>query len=276
MKVECKVCMHHCQLEEGQFGRCHARWNVDGQVVAANYGKITSLALDPIEKKPLYRFYPGSKILSVGSYGCNLACSFCQNHSISMAKEEETDTIILTPEELAGKAFEMKEYGNIGVAFTYNEPLIGYEFVMDTAKILRKRKLKTVVVTNGSATKEVAKELLPHVDALNIDLKGFTREYYESIGGDLETVKDFITLAMKQCHVELTTLIIPGENDSIEEIRRLSQWVASLNKQIPLHLTRFFPRWKMTDRDATEVRKVFELASIAREYLEYVYEGNCY
>lgn len=153
MKTECKVCMHHCRLEEGQLGRCHARRNVKGSVVSENYGKITSLALDPIEKKPLYRFYPGSKILSVGSYGCNLTCSFCQNHSISMVREEETDIITLTPQELANKALELKKYGNIGIAFTYNEPLIGYEYVIDTAMLLRERDMKTVVVTNGSVTK---------------------------------------------------------------------------------------------------------------------------
>ncbi|HEX3077517.1 MAG TPA: AmmeMemoRadiSam system radical SAM enzyme [Lachnospiraceae bacterium] len=276
MKAECKVCMHHCRLEEGQLGRCHARRNVEGSIVAANYGKVTSLALDPIEKKPLYRFYPGSKILSVGSYGCNLTCSFCQNHSISMVKEEETDSIIMTPEELANKALELMEYGNIGVAFTYNEPLIGYEYVIDTAKLLREHDMKTVVVTNGSTTEEIEKELLPYVDALNIDLKGFTEEYYRKIGGDLETVKRFIALAAKECHVELTTLIVPGENDSVQEIRQLSQWVASIDDQIPLHITRFFPRWKMTDRNATEVNKIVELTNIAREYLKYVYEGNCF
>ncbi|BCN31846.1 AmmeMemoRadiSam system radical SAM enzyme [Anaeromicropila herbilytica] len=275
MNAECKVCMHRCNLEEGQYGRCRARRNVGGEVVASNYGKITSLALDPIEKKPLYRFYPGSKILSVGSYGCNLTCSFCQNYSISMVREEETDTITLTPEELADKASKLREHGNIGVAFTYNEPLIGYEYVIDTATILRERDMKTVVVTNGSVTKEVAKELLPYVDALNIDLKGFTKEYYKQIGGDLETVKNFIALAAKECHVELTTLVIPDENDSVEEMRQLSQWVASVDEQIPLHVTRFFPRWKMTDRNATEVNKIYELGEVARESLKYVYEGNC-
>lgn len=275
MKTECKVCMHHCSLEEGQLGRCHARRNVGGTVVASNYGKVTSLALDPIEKKPLYRFYPGSKILSVGSYGCNLTCSFCQNHSISMVKEEETDTMTMTPEELAEKALELREYGNIGVAFTYNEPLIGYEYVIDTAKLLRARDMKTVVVTNGSVTEEIGEELLSYVDALNIDLKGFTEAYYKKIGGHLETVKKFIALAAKKCHVELTTLIVPGENDSEDEMRELAQWVATIDAQIPLHITRFFPRWKMTDRNATDVRTIFELSSIAREYLNYVYEGNC-
>lgn len=274
MKTECKVCMHHCRLEEDQLGRCHARRNVKGSVVSENYGKITSLALDPIEKKPLYRFYPGSKILSVGSYGCNLTCSFCQNHSISMVREEETDIITLTPKELVDKALELKKYGNIGIAFTYNEPLIGYEYVIDTAMLLRERDMKTVVVTNGSVTKEIAEELLPYVDALNIDLKGFTKEYYKKIGGDLETVKNFIELAAKKCHIELTTLIIPNENDSIDEIRQLSRWIASIDDNIPLHVTRFFPRWKMTDRDATDVNKIFELTSIARESLKYVYEGN--
>lgn len=275
MEQVCQVCMHHCKLEEGQTGRCHGRKNQKGKIISGNYGKITSIALDPIEKKPLYHFYPGSKILSVGSYGCNLICPFCQNHSISMVKEEETESYILTPKELADKAFELKDRGNIGVAFTYNEPLIGYEFVCDTGKLLREEGLKTVVVTNGSVTKETAKEILPFIDAFNIDLKGFTSSYYKKLGGELEIVKSFIGMAAKCCHVELTTLIVPGENDSVEEMRELAEWVASVDDFIPLHISRFFPRWKMSDQEATEVNKVYKLADVARNYLQYVYEGNC-
>lgn len=274
MKIECKVCMHHCKLEDGQLGVCHARMNKNGIIIDSNYGKITSIALDPIEKKPLYHFYPGSKILSVGSYGCNLNCSFCQNYSISMA-DDTVETIPVTPVELADKAYELRAEGNIGIAFTYNEPLIGYEFVVDTSKEIRQRGMKSVVVTNGAVTEQAAIEILPYVDALNIDLKGFTEEFYHKLRGDLELVKSFIRLAANQCHIELTTLIIPGENDSKEEMRELSKWVASVNEDIPLHLSRFFPRWKMVDREATDINKIYELSAIASESLKHVHVGNC-
>lgn len=275
MKVECPVCMHHCRLADGQFGICHARKNENGIIISANYGKATSIALDPIEKKPLYHFFPGSHILSYGSFGCNLQCPFCQNYTISQASEDTIDHIYISPEELAQKALDLVDQGNIGVAFTYNEPLLAFEYIRDTAKLLKKHDLKVVAVTNGSVTEWTANEILPYVDAMNIDLKGFTEEYYKWLGGDLETVKKFIQLAVLKCHVELTTLIVPGHNDSPEEMRKLSQWVASIDKNIPLHVSRYFPAWKTLDIPATEVKKVYELAQIAREALTYVHEGNC-
>jgi Pyruvate-formate lyase-activating enzyme len=275
MKITCEVCHHHCRLEEGQTGLCRARENSNGKVVCKNYGRLTGLALDPIEKKPLRRFYPGSKILSVGSYGCNLRCPFCQNCDISMADGEHIQTVEITPEELVNKALELVPNGNIGIAYTYNEPLVGYEFVRDCAERAAEHGLKNVVVTNGCVCEEPLEELLPFIDAMNIDLKGFTERFYRMIGGDLETVKNSIRLASQRCHVEVTTLVIPGENDSQVEMRALSGWLASVNREIPLHITRFFPRWKMLDRDATPIETVFRLAEIARENLRYVYEGNC-
>jgi pyruvate formate lyase activating enzyme len=221
------------------------------------------------------RFYPGSKILSVGSYGCNLRCPFCQNCDISMADGERIQTVNITPEELVNKALELVPHGNIGIAYTYNEPLVGYEFVRDCAERAAEHGLKNVVVTNGCICEEPLRELLPQIDAMNIDLKGFTERFYRMIGGDLGTVKNSIRLASQSCYVEVTTLVIPGENDSEEEMRALSGWLASVNREIPLHITRFFPRWKMLDRDATPVKTVFRLAEIARENLRYVYEGNC-
>ncbi|MCC8026538.1 MAG: AmmeMemoRadiSam system radical SAM enzyme [Clostridium sp.] len=274
MKISCGTCMHHCSLEEGQTGLCRARENRDGQMRAVNYGRITSLALDPIEKKPLYHFYPGSKILSAGSFGCNLRCPFCQNYEISMSGGG-TQCIYMEPENLAGRAAELKSAGNIGVAFTYNEPLVGWEYVRDTARLVRAAGMKTVIVTNGSVTDPVLDEILPVTDAMNVDLKGFTEAYYRKLGGDLETVKHFIERAFRTCHVELTTLIVPGENDSEEEMRELAAWAASLDRGIPLHVTRFFPRWKMTDRNATDIKKIYELAGTAREYLDCVWVGNC-
>lgn len=275
MKKECRVCMHRCALEEGQTGRCRARANKGGEIVCANYGQVTALALDPVEKKPLRRFCPGTKILSVGSFGCNLNCPFCQNHDISMADAVTKRKVFISPEELAGRAQELETEGNIGIAYTYNEPLVGYEYIRDTAALVRKAGLKNVVVTNGSVKEEVLMEVLPFVDAMNIDLKGFTEGYYRMIGGDLETVKCFIRHAVRGCHVELTTLIVPGQNDSVGELRRLAQWVSGIDRKIPLHVTRFFPAFRMADGSPTDVHVVYRLADEASKYLDYVYTGNC-
>jgi len=275
MRVTCPVCMHHCQLEPDQVGICHARKNEQGKIVSINYGKLTSLALDPIEKKPLARFYPKNFILSVGSFGCNLRCPFCQNFGISMAAEKEVRTKFISPSHLTEQAIELIKNGNIGVAFTYNEPLVGYEYVLDTSRLLHEAGLKSVVVTNGSVTTAIAELVLPHIDALNIDLKGFSEKYYKKLGGDLETTKKFITLAASQCHVELTTLIVPGENDTREEMAALSAWVARIDKDIPLHVSRFFPRYNMVNVDATPVSTIYALAYEARKNLQYVYTGNC-
>ncbi len=277
MKTICQVCMHHCALEPGQTGLCRARKNMGGEIVCENYGRITSLALDPIEKKPLYDFHPGSMILSVGSYGCNLRCPFCQNHEISMADGKGLDTEQVSPEQLADLALmwkAQKRAGNIGIAYTYNEPLVGWEFVRDTARLVREYGMLNVLVTNGTASQEVLEELLPLIDAMNIDLKGFHEAYYRKLGGDLETVKAFIARAQENCHVELTTLIVPGENDSPEDMEAQAKWIAGLRPTIPLHITRFFPRYRMRDREATDVEQLYRLAGTAERYLEKVYVGN--
>ena len=280
-RVVCPVCFHHCTLAEGQYGRCRARKNENGTVICDNYGKVTALALDPIEKKPLRHFMPGSLILSVGSYGCNLSCPFCQNHDISMGDGKMTDHREITPEELTELAAAYREQGdaygrrNIGVAFTYNEPLAGYEFVRDTARLVRERGMKNVLVTNGTAELSVLEEMLLFIDAMNIDLKGFTEEYYRKLGGSLEAVKAFIRRAAEECHVELTTLIVPGENDSEEEMEREAEWIASVDPEIVLHVTRFFPRYKMADRKATDVETVYRLRDTAAKHLKNVYTGNC-
>ncbi len=282
MEKICTVCFRHCSLEEGQTGACYARRNENGEVIAENYGKVTSLALDPIEKKPLQRFYPGTSILSVGSYGCNLKCPFCQNVDISLADGEALFCPVrqMSPLELANLSEEQKKYGNIGLAFTYNEPLVGYEFVRDTAKLVKERGMKNVLVTNGCASLEILKELEPYIDAMNIDLKCFTEEYYrKTLQGDFEMVKEFISYAATFCHVELTTLVVQWDNDAEGEMRKLFSWIAELEqktgKKIPLHLSRFFPRSRYSHRRPTEVKRVYELAKMAREYLEFVYEGNC-
>jgi len=274
-KKTCNVCTHHCNLDDNQIGLCRARSNIKGEITTINYGFLTSIALDPIEKKPLRKFYPGSKILSIGSFGCNLSCSFCQNHEISMCSMKEAKTRYVKPEELISVALDLKPEGNIGIAYTYNEPLVGFEYVRDCAILARQNDLKNVVVTNGCFCKETLNELLPFIDAFNIDLKGFTEEFYRKIGGDLEIVKNFIKLAAKSSHVEITTLIIPDENDSEEEISNISKFIASINPDIPLHLSRFFPSYKMSDKDATKISEIYKLKEIARESLYCVYSGNC-
>jgi pyruvate formate lyase activating enzyme len=226
-------------------------------------------------------------IVSAGSYGCNLRCPFCQNYQISWSDEafafaKRCDHI--SPEELTSIASSTRAQGNIGVAFTYNEPLIGYEYIRDTAKLVHEEGMVNVIVTNGTAELHVLEALGPHIDAMNIDLKGFTEAYYTRVlGGSLDMVKAFIARAAQLCHVELTTLIVPGENDSEDEMRALTGWVAGLEgadgravgTQIPLHISRFFPRFHMTDRPATDTERVYRLAEVAREKLQYVYTGNC-
>ena len=275
MKTRCELCFHHCALDEGQTGLCRARACQDGKIGSLNYGKLTSLALDPIEKKPLRRFHPGSLILSVGSFGCNLRCPFCQNHEISMAGDSGIQTVEVSPEQLAAKAAELVPHGNIGVAYTYNEPLISYEYVQDCASLVHEQGMVNVLVTNGTVEEEPWRALLPLIDAANIDLKGFTPAWYRRLGGDLETVKRSIALAAERCHVEVTTLLIPGENDSEEEIRELARWLASISPEIPLHLSRFFPQYQMVDRLPTPVEQVYRLSEAAQEYLSHVYTGNC-
>ena len=297
LMAKCEVCFRHCEIKEGALGFCGARTCKNGRVVSENYGRITSCALDPIEKKPLARFFPGSKILSVGSYGCNLRCPFCQNSEISWGEEvamfqkDQNATSgrmamvqEVTPDDLVRVALREKDEGNIGVAFTYNEPFISYEFVRDTAKLSQKYGLKNVLVTNGTVELPILRELLPSIDAMNIDLKGFTDRYYEKVlGGNRKVVMDCIEESVKSCHVELTTLIVPGENDDPEEIREMTKWICGLKDKdgkvigetIPLHVSRFFPRFHMQEKSATAVSTVYRLAEVARESLKYVYTGNC-
>ena len=276
MKATCTLCFHHCQLDDGQTGYCRARGNRGGAVVPLNYGKVSGIALDPIEKKPLRRFHPGSKILSVGSYGCNLRCPFCQNHEISMSGAEGVEALYLSPDALAGQAQRLRAFGNIGAAYTYNEPLIGYEYVRDCAKLIHGRGMLNVLVSNGTIEEAPWRELLPLLDAVNIDLKGFADAWYQRLGGDLETVKRNIRIAAETgCHVEVTTLLVTGENDSAEEVQALSEWLSGVDRSIPLHLSRFFPRYRMADKPPTPVDTVYRLADIARQSLSFVYTGNC-
>ena len=275
-ELRCEVCFHHCVLKEGMHGRCRARMNRNGENGCANYGRITSLALDPIEKKPLAMFHPGSLILSAGSYGCNLSCPFCQNWQISMADEATSGFEEWTAEQLA--SLILKTDDSIGIAFTYNEPLTSWEYVRDAGRMSHEAGMKNVLVSNGSASLEVLEEVLPCIDAMNIDLKTFDPDIYSGVlGGSLESVKAFIRRACTDCHMEITTLVVPGISDSEAMIRDMASWIASLpgGKDITYHLTRFFPRYKMDDVKATDVGLIYHLADVAGEYLDHVYTGNC-
>lgn len=271
----CPYCPHHCVLEEsGAPGRCRARAKRGGRNIPLNHGQISSLALDPIEKKPLYHFHPGTYILSVGSFGCNMDCFFCQNDSISCAGEGEVPCEDLAPEALVQLAVRTQPQGSIGVAFTYNEPLIGWEYVRDCARLLKAEGLKTVVVTNGCFRTGPLEGLFPLVDAFNIDLKGFSASWYQRLGGDLPTVQQFIQRAVMSSHVELTTLVVPGENDSEAEMETLAAWVSSLSPAIPLHISRFFPRRDARGMQPTPPQTVRRLCDVARRRLEHVHIGN--
>ncbi|MBQ6136202.1 MAG: AmmeMemoRadiSam system radical SAM enzyme [Kiritimatiellae bacterium] len=273
----CNVCPRHCRIAEGGTGFCRARRAEGGRVVAGNYGRITSLALDPMEKKPLAFFRPGSCILSVGSYGCNLRCPFCQNDAISQRGEGEVGCRTAAPAELADLAERLgRERGNVGLAYTYNEPLVGWEFVRDCAVEIRRRGMCNVLVSNGCAEAEVVEELAPLIDAANIDLKGPSQEFYDWVGGSFAAVCRSIEILHRAgCHVEVTMLVIPGRNDSDEAVDAVASLVASVSPEIPLHVTRFFPRFQMADADPTPVATIHRLVGRAGRVLSRVLPGNC-
>ena len=273
----CGTCPRHCRLTDRETGFCRARKAAGGRVVAANYGKITSLALDPIEKKPIAFFHQGSRILSVGSFGCNLRCPFCQNDTISQCGKGQVPCQTITPEELADLAQKLRdERGNIGLAYTYNEPLVGWEFVRDCAKEIRARGMHNVLVSNGCAEQEVVNAIAPLIDAANIDLKGPSQKYYDWTGGDFGAVcRTIEALHRTGCHVEVTTLIVPDRNDAESDIDAIASFIASVSPDIPLHVTRFFPRFRMADAQPTPVTTIHRLADVARQRLRHVLIGNC-
>ena len=286
-RIVCETCPHHCQLAEGARGVCRARVNDGGRIVLESYGRLTSLALDPIEKKPLSRFMPGTFVVSVGSYGCNLRCPFCQNAEISQAGASDVPWRSISPKELVSLTCEARSRDPrvAGIAYTYNEPLVSWEYVRDCARLAHEEGLVNVLVSNGCVEPCVIDELAGLIDAANIDLKGFTDAFYDACAagpGALACVKRTIErlAADPSCHLEVTTLIVPGMNDSEAEIDAAACWLAGLDggcgaETLTYHVTRFFPQWRMTDRVATPVQDVHRLADVARRHLNHVYIGNC-
>lgn len=269
--ILCSLCPKGCIIAEGQTGLCRVRRNIGNRLYTQNYAACSSYALDPIEKKPLYHFYPGSLILSLGTWGCNFSCSFCQNWQIA---QELPKTTNLLPEQAVELAKQQEEQGNIGIAYTYSEPSVWYEYVLDTAKEIKRAGMKNVLVTNGFINKQPLLEILPYIDALNIDIKAFTNEFYHKIcAGNLDTVKETVALAASFCHVEITTLLVPGLNDDQQEIAKLAIWLSTINVDIPLHFSRYFPNYKM--KTAPTPKSTMNMAQeIAEQHLNYVYLGN--
>ena len=270
-KIRCRVCPHNCLIDEGKFGVCRLRTVKNGEPLAINYGEVTSLSVDPIEKKPLYHYKPAKDILSIGSFGCNMTCSFCQNYEIS---QNRPATEFISVEKLISIIPTIEN--NIGVAFTYNEPMMWYEYMYDASKKIKEHNKDTsvVVVTNGYINEEPLEALLPYVDSMNIDLKGYTNKYYNKVcGANLEPVLETIKRCNDHCHVEITTLLVSDENDSLKEVREIANFIASVNENIPLHLSRYFPRYKM-ENEATKIEKITTAQKEAKKYLKYVYIGN--
>lgn len=258
-------------MTEGKLGICRAKKNLQGVLYAINYAKAVSIALDPIEKKPLYHFFPGTDILSTGPNSCNLRCNHCQNWSISQI---ESPTELVTPADLVSLALK---YNSPGIAYTYTEPLMWYEYVLDTAKLARHKKLVNVLVTNGYINPEPLEKLLPLIDALNIDVKGMSREFYKKVcKGKLDVVLKTVKISVERNkHVELTYLLIPTLNDSEDELRKFVGWVAGLDERIPVHFSRYFPTYK-SELPPTPVWTLKKAFQIAKDKLKYVYVGNAY
>jgi len=275
-RVQCDLCPRYCKLKEGQRGLCFVRANQNNQIVLTTYGRSSGFCVDPIEKKPLNHFLPGTPVLSFGTAGCNLACKFCQNWDISKSREIDTLADAATPEKIAQVADKLKCRS---VAFTYNDPVIFLEYAIDVAAACRERDIKTVAVTAGYICEEPRKEFYAAMDAANVDLKGFTEDFYHKLtGGHLQPVLDGLVYLKHETKVwfELTTLLIPGHNDSDDEIRKMCQWVVKeLGPDVPMHFTAFHPDWKMLDVPSTPSTTLTRARRIALDNgVRYAYTGN--
>ena len=275
-RIQCDVCPRNCRLHEGQRGMCFVRARQDDQVVLTSYGRSSGFCIDPIEKKPLNHFLPGSPVLSFGTAGCNLACRFCQNWDMSKSREMDTLMDAASPEGLAEAA---ERLGCRSVAFTYNDPVIFMEYAIDTAQACHERGIKAVAVTAGYICEEPRREFYRHMDAANVDLKAFTEGFYRNIcAGHLQDVLDTLVYLKHETDVwfEITTLLIPGENDSAAEIEQECQWVVDhLGVDVPIHFTAFHPDWKMIDKPRTPASTLRRARRIAVEHgIRYAYVGN--
>jgi pyruvate formate lyase activating enzyme len=275
-KIQCTICPRNCKLAEGQRGFCQIRKNIGTNIELISYGYNTGLSVDPIEKKPLYHFYPGSKVLSFGTLGCNMGCMFCQNWHISKSKGDPTKLNKTMPKEIVEIA---KDLNCKSVAFTYNDPVIFFEYAIDTAKICREKGIKTVAVTAGYINPEPRKEFFAHMDAANIDLKAFSEEFYQkNCLASLEPILDTIKYVKNEtdCWLELTTLLIEGENDSDDELKRECEWIVkNLGTNVPLHFSAFHPDYKFMDRPKTKISTLLRAYDIAKKVgIKYVYTGN--
>lgn len=266
--IICNLCPHNCTIKEGQTGRCRVRENINGKLCSSNYNLISSIQIDPIEKKPIVNWMPGTEILSIGSYGCNFHCSFCQNHSISLSTPE---TIQLTAEDIVNQALS---FNVPSIAYTYNEPTVFYEMMLETAELAHKKGLKNVIVTNGFINKEPLLKILPYIDAMNIDLKTYSDENYKKLGGkSVSDILETIKIASQHCHVEVTILLVPKITDDIEAFERLMNKLKILAPNIVLHLSRYFPRYHY-EEPATPIVLMQEFREIAIKYFKHVYLGN--
>lgn len=268
-KLHCLLCPVGCKLSEGKIGICYGRQNVGGKLYAVNYGELVSMAVDPIEKKPLFHFYPGSRILSVGPNGCNLRCRHCQNWSIS---QDHSPTRYVAPEQLIEAA---RNSDSIGIAYTYSEPLIWWEYIYDTATLAREQGIKTVLVSNGYINEQPWRDLVGLIDAMNVDVKSMKPDFYRKVcKGKLEDVLRTVEIAAENgVSLEVTNLVITNFNDSVEDIKLLVDWLSSIDRKIPLHFSRYFPHYKMTEPE-TPVETLRLAYEIACEKLDYVYLGN--
>ena len=271
MVVRCNLCPHECTIKPNGVGICRVRRNEGGVLISSGYGRTISMSMDPMEKKPLYHFYPGSFILSVGVNGCNLSCDFCQNWECS---QRSCPTRYISPEQLIEVAVENN---SIGVCFTYTEPLIWHEYIYDTSVMARERGLVSVLVTNGYINEEPLTELLPYIDAMNVDLKAMNDEFYvKRCGGHLDPVLRTLKIAKDKCHIEITNLIIPSANDSPEQIEELAKWISEeMGEDTVLHISRFFPHYKAKEPE-TPVETLEMAYNIAKKHLKYVYLGNIF
>ncbi len=270
-RIRCLLCPRRCLLAEGQEGVCGARRVLGGELYTTNYGLCAAVNWDPVEKKPLYHFYPGSRILSLGTYGCNLECSFCQNWSLARGKPTQGGTM-LSPDQVLEMLSARGE--TPGVSFTYNEPTVWYEFVYDTAKLLHRHGYASVLVSNGYISLPALEEILPYVDAFNLDLKGFTNSFYrEYCRGQRDPVLKVLERVVNRCHVEVTCLLIPSVNDDPQELEKMFDWLAALNPDLPLHISRYFPSHQL-DLSPTPLKTLCRARELALKKLNYVYLGN--